>query len=224
MKSQWGHLLDISIPVRPGTPEWPGDTPYSCGWTWSVAAGESVNVSSITMSPHVGTHADAPLHVRDDGSPIDRLPLGHFSGPAYVLGVEGAPRDISFEELSSLLPDIPERLLLRTGASVAEGRFPDDWPVPSEDAAFRLRTAGMLLLGTDAPSVDRRESKSLEVHHAIFRGGGCNLENLNLNGVPNGWYELTAYPIRLEGMDAAPVRAVLRRLAAPQKNPPPQPD
>ena len=59
-------LIDVSVVLRPGTPEWPGDTPYSCGWTWSMAAGASVNVSAITLSPHVGTHADAPLHVHDE--------------------------------------------------------------------------------------------------------------------------------------------------------------
>ncbi len=203
-------LIDVSFPVRPGTPEWPDDTPYSCGWTWEMRTGDSVNVSSFTMSPHVGTHADAPLHVRNGDTPIDQLPLRHFHGRAYVLGVEGDPRDISLAELRSLLPAAPERLLLRTSATIANGSFPEDWPALAAEAAAELRRNGLVLLGTDAPSVDRRNSRTLDVHHAIFRDGGCNLENLDLRRVPDGWYELTAYPIRLEGLDAAPVRAVLR--------------
>jgi arylformamidase len=63
----------------------------------------------------------------------------------------------------------------------------------------------------DAPSVDERESKTLDVHHALFGGGAFVLENLDLRGVTPGRYELVALPQRLEGLDAAPVRAVLRR-------------
>ena len=87
-----------------------------------------------------------------------------------------------------------------------------NWPVISPRVAASLTARGLLLVGVDAPSVDERESKSLEVHHAIFAGGGCILENLDLRDVPEGAYELVALPQRLVGLDAAPVRAVLRSL------------
>src|SRR5690606_38743607 len=110
-------LFDISIPVAPGTPEWPGDTPYSCGWSSSLAAGATVNLSTITTSPHVGTHADAPLHVRDGAVGIEALPLELFAGPALVLGIEGDVRDVMIDELTARFPtptsgaaDVPERL------------------------------------------------------------------------------------------------------------------
>jgi arylformamidase len=111
-------------------------------------------------------------------------------------------------------PDDPrldgvERLLLRTGRSIAEGAFPADWPVLAPRTVEALTARGLLLVGVDAPSVDERESKTLEVHHAIFAGGACILENLDLRGIPEGEYELVALPQRLVGLDAAPVRAVL---------------
>src|SRR5207253_6587371 len=115
-----GHY-DISVPLREGTPEWPGDTPYSCGWTWSIAEGASVNVSAITMSPHVGTHADAPLHVRDGWPGSDALPLAAFVGRCAVVDVPGVAREIDFDALDAFaresgvaLADV-SRLLLRTG-------------------------------------------------------------------------------------------------------------
>jgi len=58
--------------------------------------------------------------------------------------------------------------------------------------------------------VDGRESKTLDVHHELFGGGACNLENLDLRAVAPGAYELSAAPVRLVGLDAAPVRALLR--------------
>lgn len=203
-------LRDISVAMGSDTPEWPGDTPFSCGWTWSIAAGASVNVSAIVSSPHVGTHADAPLHVRDGGSPSEALRLEAFVGRAIVLGARSNESIIELDDLSSLLPDGPvERLLLRTGHSIAGGTFPDSWPALSVTAVELLLERGLQLLGVDAPSVDSRESRALEVHHALFRGGACNLENLDLTGVADGEYELIALPVRVMGVDAAPVRAVL---------------
>ncbi|HEX5831333.1 MAG TPA: cyclase family protein [Gemmatimonadaceae bacterium] len=207
-----GPPIDASVLVRPGTPEWPGDTPYACGWTWRLAEGASVNLSALTMSPHVGTHADAPLHVRDGASGADALPLDVFAGAAYVLTLDGDPRDVSLAELAPRIPAGVERLLLRTGHHIAGGRFPHDWPALTGSAAAALASGGLRLLGVDAPSVDRRESRTLAVHHAIFDGGGCVLENLDLRAAPDGWYELAAYPLKLEGLDAAPVRAVLHRI------------
>ncbi|NUS98298.1 MAG: hypothetical protein HOQ11_12910, partial [Gemmatimonadaceae bacterium] len=121
------RLLDISVVTQVGTPEWPGDTPFSCGWTARIAEGSSVNLTTITASPHVGTHADAPLHVRDGAPAAEALPLAAFVGPALVLDVAGAPRELG-DELLARVPRGVERLLLTTGASIASGRFPGDWP------------------------------------------------------------------------------------------------
>ena len=203
-------LHDISVVTSSATPEWPGDTPFSCGWTARIAEGSSVNLTAVTGSPHVGTHADAPLHVKDGAPGADGLPLEAFIGPATVLSIEGPPRDVG-RELIARVPEGTVRLLLRTGSSVAGGVFPADWPALTADAATALARRGVRLLGVDAPSVDRRESKTLEVHHALFDAGACILENLDLSRVEDGRYELASAPLRWAGADAAPVRAVLWR-------------
>ena len=203
-------LLDVSVAVRAGTPEWPGDAPFGCGWTARIADGAAVNLSSISGSPHVGTHADAPLHVHDGWPASDALPLAAFVGDALVLDVSGA--DAGALTLGADDPRLAgvERLLLRTGRTIASGHFPDAWPVLTATTAAELARGGVRLVGTDAPSVDARESRSLDVHRALFAGGAYVLENLDLREVPEGRYELIALPQRLVGLDAAPVRAVLR--------------
>jgi arylformamidase len=203
------RLRDISVVVRPGTPEWPGDTPYSCRWTWSISAGASVNVSAVTLSPHVGTHADAPLHVREGWPASEALDPTAFVGPAIVIGIERVEGPIDSSALATRLPARVHRLLLRTGRTIAGGSFPASWPALTPACARWLIDRGLRLLGVDAPSVDERQSKALETHHALFDGGAAVLENLDLRGVPDGRYELIALPVRLEGLDAAPVRAVL---------------
>jgi arylformamidase len=213
-----GRLVDVSVTLRPGTPEWPGDTPYSCGWTWSMAEGASVNVSALTMSPHVGTHADAPLHVRDGWPASDALPLDAFVGPCAVVDVPGVAEEIEHDALvrhaeqSGVRLDETARLLLRTGRTIAAGVFPDDWPSLTPACVRALARGGLVLLGVDAPSVDPRESKDLATHHALFEAGAFNIENLDLRAVRAGRYELIAPPLRLAGLDAAPLRALLRPL------------
>ena len=202
-------ILDISILVQPGTPEWPGDVPFSCGWSARIEQGASVNLSHLAGSPHVGTHADAPLHVRDGWPATDALPLEPFFGPVVVLDVSRAPDGTLALDAADPRLSGCERLLLRTDRTIAEGAFPAAWPVLSAATAILLTTAGVKLVGIDAPSVDERESKTLEVHRALFGGGAYVLENLDLRGVPEGRYELLALPQRLRGLDAAPVRAAL---------------
>jgi arylformamidase len=207
------RLRDISITLAGGTPEWPGDTPYSCGWTGTLSQGSNVNVSSYTTSPHVGTHADAPLHVRDGWPGSHELPLDAFCGRASVVDVTGESEEIELERITAAIGGGEvQRLLLRTGCTIGSGSFPESWPRLSESCARSLLGRGLRLLGVDAPSVDERHSKSLAVHKMIFSGNACILENLDLRRVPPGSYELLAFPIKIMSLDAAPVRAILRDL------------
>jgi arylformamidase len=207
------RLRDISITLAGSTPEWPGDTAYTCGWSATISQGSSVNVSSYTTSPHVGTHADAPVHVRDGWSGSHELPLEAFYGRASVIDVSEARDEIAFETIDAAIGDRPiERLLLKTGFTIATGTFPESWPWLSESCARTLLGRGLRLLGVDAPSVDERHSKSLPVHKMIFSGNACILENLDLRRIPAGVYELIAFPVNMMSLDAAPVRAILRDL------------
>jgi len=204
------RFRDISISVSASTPEWPGDTPWSCGWSATISNGSSVNLSSVTASPHVGTHADAPLHVRDGWPGSHELPLEAFYGPAIVVDVSNLQGEIDFDQIvSRLARHRPERLILKTGSSVASGSFPGAWPSLSEPCARELLGMGMKLLGVDAPSVDQRESKSLAVHKMLFSGNVFILENLDLRRTPVGAYQLIAFPVKVMSLDAAPVRAIL---------------
>lgn len=220
-------LIDITVPLAATTPEWPGDTPFSCGWTCRREDPASVNLSCITTSPHVGTHADAPMHVETAWPASESLPLAAFVGAALVITIPSGydrAQDLSVTDVQMMIATatgdvahheaaaVPTRLLLRTGCDVSSGRFPDDWPTLRVDAAEWLVSRGLQLWGTDAPSVDRRTSTTLPVHHVLFGGGASVLETLALSGVEAGWYELLAQPLLIVGADAAPVRAVLRRV------------
>lgn len=208
-------FIDVSVPFDTTTPPWPGDTPFTCGWAWEMSAGASVNVSRWESSPHVGTHADAPLHVRADGAGADRLSLAAFIGTAQVVQVVAKPdTEITVDALLAAgWRRGCQRLILKTGRSVAEGTWPETWPALAEDAARTLVSDGLRLLAVDCPSVDLASSKSLAVHHALFDGDGSVLENLDLRAVGPGPCDLLALPLRTGAVDAAPVRALLRPVA-----------
>jgi arylformamidase len=158
----------------------------------------------------VGTHADAPLHVRDGWPGSHELPLEAFYGPVVVIDVSEMKGELGFDVIEPLIaPYRLERLMLKTGCSVATGSFPDEWPSLTESCARTLIGLGLRLLAVDAPSVDLRDSKSLAVHKMLFQGNACIIENLDLRRTPAGAYELIAFPVKMMALDAAPLRAIL---------------
>ena len=213
-------LWDITPPIRPGIPVWPGDTEYRAEPLLGDGPGDSVNVSAITSTPHLGAHADAPFHVTDDGAAVAELPLEPFLGPCRVVEVPPEPLALP-EHLTGIDLAAPPRLLLKTGSVPRQpwSTFPERFTALSPELARALGEAGALLVGLDSPSVDPFDSTDLPAHHALVAGGVVNLEGLLLADVPPGLYELIALPLRLEGLDASPVRAVLRELPASRSRP-----
>jgi len=179
-------IHDISQPVRPGIPVWPGDRAYESGWTSRRSDGAACNVGHVAMSCHTGTHMDAPFHFADQGGTVETIPLEACVGPALVVPLDRLERGGVHAP----------RVLVRTGGGV-----------PTVAGIERL--PGLRLFGTDAPSVDAMDSATLDVHRALWKRGAVILEGLDLSAVADGEYQLIALPLRLAGMDGAPVRAIL---------------
>lgn len=206
-------LHDITRPLVPGTPVWPGDAPCRIRWTARIGEHGSVtNGSELCLSVHAGTHADGPFHVRPDGLRIGEAPLEAFAGAARVVDAVGRERLDAAWAAEVLAAGAPERLLVRTGAWTDAAALPTRFAALDEEAARMLVDAGVRLLGTDAPSPDPFDSEDLPVHRVLLSACAGILENLLLDGVPPGDYELVALPLRLTESDASPVRAVLREL------------
>jgi arylformamidase len=208
MKKLW----DISPPVDAQSPVFPGDTPYTQQWAATLSAEYPVNVSAITLSPHVGAHADAPLHYDPQGVAVGALDLLPFLGRCRVIHAIDAGPLITIAHLQHALNDVPERLLVRTYRQFPRQHF--DTQLTGFDPACvqHLADLGVRLIGTDSASIDPAGSKQLPSHQSIRQRGLRVLENLLLDDVPEGDYELIALPLKLMSADASPVRAVLREL------------
>lgn len=208
------QLIDISRLLSPQIAVWPGDAPFSTDRTMTIAAGASVNLTRLNLSAHTGTHADAPYHFSDDGLTLEALDLDIYWGPAQVVTVSRPDGELSPVDFADYDLGRAPRLLVRTPA----GRFPLDqfptaYPYPGPELAAFLGAQGVILYGTDAPSMDHVDSKALPGHKAMLRHTVAILEGLDLRQAADGLYELAALPLKISGGDGSPVRAVLRTLS-----------
>ncbi|MFZ5550517.1 MAG: arylformamidase [Pseudomonadota bacterium] len=206
------RLWDISPPVHAGAPVFPGDTAYRQEWVATIAPGCPVNVSAITLSPHVGAHADAPLHYDPQGATIGQVDLAPYLGRCRVIHAIGCGPLVRREHVAHALGDLPARVLVRTYRQAPQEVFDNDLPAFDAMLIEEFADLGVRLVGIDSSSVDPASSKELPSHQVLRRRDVRVLENLVLDEVPEGDYELIALPLKLIAADASPVRAVLREL------------
>ncbi len=206
MKNIW----DISPPVDEQAAVFPGDTTYTQRLHFSLGPDCPVNVSAITLSPHTGAHADAPMHYAAQGQAVGALDLHPYLGPCRVIQCLEVGPLVQIQHIAHALDNLPPRVLIQTSRLSRQ-----DWAsftaLAPETIAF-LATKNVVLVGIDTPSVDPASSQDLPSHHQLLRHQMRVLENLVLDGVPPGDYELIALPLKLMNADASPVRAILRSL------------
>ncbi|GAB7546193.1 MULTISPECIES: arylformamidase [unclassified Cupriavidus] len=206
------QLWDISPALSPDTPVWPGDTPFQHERNWQIDAHCPVNVGRITLSPHTGAHADAPLHYAADGAPIGAVDLAPYLGPCRVIHCIGAAPLVEPRHIEHALAGTPPRVLLRTYRQAPLATWDPDFCAVAPQTIALLAEHGVMLVGIDTPSLDPQESKTMDAHNMVRRHRLAILEGLVLDAVAEADYELIALPLRFAGLDASPVRAVLRSL------------
>jgi arylformamidase len=204
-------IYDISVPLSNDLPVYPGDPPLLIEPALLIEKGDGSNVCRLSLSSHCGTHIDAPRHLDDRGLTVEHLPLQLLTGRALVAEVGGTKR-IGSKELKRLPIKGEERLLLKTQNSLLWSRpgFVEDYASLTEEGADYLAGIGVRLVGIDYLSIEAFEGNGA-VHRKLLDHGVIILEGLNLDGVKEGVYELICLPLKLAGVDGAPVRAILRR-------------
>ena len=203
---------DISVPIRPDMPVWPGDPAVRMQRVSKIEAGDNANVTHLSLSAHTGTHVDAPYHFLADGSTLDTVPLNLMVGRAYVLHMPAVDL-ITAESLEQAgIPPRTRRVLFKTRNSDiwarGEKAFQTDFVALSPDGAQYLIERGINLVGIDYLSV-APYGDSRPTHEILLKAGVLILEGINLAAVSQGRYTLYCLPLNLEGVDGAPARAIL---------------
>ena len=204
-------LWDISPAVDETAQVFPGDTGYSQQLHFALSPDCPVNVNRITLSPHTGAHADAPMHYANGAAAIGAVDLQPYIGLCRVIHCLNSGPLVLPMHIEHALDHLPPRVLLRT-ARVASQSWASFTAIAPATLAL-LATKNIALVGIDTPSVDPGASQDLPCHQLLLQHNLRVLENLVLDDVPEGDYELIALPLKLTQADASPVRAVLRELS-----------
>ncbi len=210
MTTSTRKIWDISPAVDEQSAVFPGDATYSQQLHFALSPGCPVNVNTLTFSPHTGAHADAPLHYANGAAAIGALDLSPYLGHCRVIHCLDCGPLVEPAHIAHALENLPPRVLLRTARTASQSWESFTAIAPATIAL--LASKNIALVGIDTPSVDPATSQDLPSHQLLLQHGLRVLENLVLDEVPAGDYELIALPLRLTKADASPVRAILRGL------------
>lgn len=204
-------IHDITPLISARLKVWPGDTPPTREVLLDMHRGDNITLSTLRATVHLGAHADAPSHYGTDAPAIHARSLDYYLGPCQVIRA-AVPAATRITPSMIKTPIRAPRILLATGTNPNPEVFREDFAATSPELIQWLHEQGVKTVGIDTPSVDLFDSKDLPSHHAFLRFDMAILEGLILDQVPQGLYELVALPLKLDGFDASPVRAILRDL------------
>ena len=205
------RIYDISVPVRTGGLIYPGNPEITIELQQAIARGAGANVSKVSLGSHTGTHVDAARHFFDDGETVDQIDLARFIGPAILIEFESTLMSIGARDLEARDLNGHTRVLLRTRNSgfVTDPEFRKDYTFLAPDGAELLVSRGVELVGIDYLSIEQFHSGHHRTHRTLLENGVVIVEGLNLSAVPPGEYDFICLPLRLDGLDGSPSRAVL---------------
>lgn len=205
-------IYDISPRVSAELAVYPGDPPFAASLVADFSPCSSSRTSAFSCSAHIGAHAECSAHVFPDGATIDEVDLAPFIGRCQVLRVSVARGSLVRPEVITCALTEP-RILLATDSYEEREIFDSGFAGCSVELVELLKAHNVCLLGIDTPSVDLAGDLNLSFHRAAFDVGLVIVEGLLLKNIPEGRYELIALPLKLKGVEASPVRAILRELA-----------
>ncbi|MBW6465041.1 MAG: cyclase family protein [Brevefilum sp.] len=209
-------IFDISVPITPEMPVWPGDPAVDLQQVSAIASGELANITHISMSVHTGTHIDAPKHFIDSGKTVGQIPLEKLVGEVLLMQMDDSVNVISELALQihpafDLLKD-SRKVLFRTRNSslwrTSPNEFRMDYVGIDKSGAEFLAALGLDLIGVDYLSIAPFD-ETLTPHQTLLTKEIVLLEGLDLSNIPAGIYELYCLPISLPGCEGAPARVIL---------------
>jgi arylformamidase len=204
-------IYDVSVPISPDMPVYPGDPGVSLELKQSIAKGDPCNLTLCCFGSHTGTHVDAPSHFVEGGMKVDEIPLNLLTGRTLV--VEFPSARIDTETLKEV--DLGEhvRVFFKTRNSYiwSSNRFVEDYVYVTPEAAELLVESGIKLVGIDYLSIEQYQTTNFKTHRTLLSNGVIIIEGLNLSEVEPGDYELICLPLKIKGGDGAPARVILRK-------------
>lgn len=205
-------IHDISIPISPTMPTYPGDPAVSIEPVLQIAKGDNANVSRLSFGDHTGTHLDPPAHFVPGGKTVDQLDLNVLYGPARVVDLTRVEQAITADDLArARIPQRATRVLCKTRNSELWGRagFQKDFIAFAWDAAQWIVDRGIKLVGIDYLSAESFSASEPKTHRILLGAGVIIVEGIDLRNIAPGNYTLACLPLKIKEGDGGPARALL---------------
>lgn len=205
------RIIDVSVTLRQGLACWPGEEYWLLEPTQRMAEGGSCNLSRATMSLHMGTHVDAPWHFGEGNRTVEAIPLSQLVIRARVLDLTQVESAIGRGDLEGKLDGIQAVLFktINSGKLEALEPFDQNFVYLDESAAEYLVEHNIRTVGVDYLSVEGYYVENGPVHHRLLRADVLIIEGLDLSVVEPRDFLLVVLPLKIEGADGAPARAIL---------------
>ncbi len=205
-------IHDISIPISPTMPTYPGDPAVSIVPQKQIAKGDKANVSLLSLGDHTGTHLDPPVHFIPGGKTVDQLDLNVLYGPARIVDMMRVEHAITAQDLEhARIPRRATRVLFKTRNSLTwdKPEFQKDYIGLAWDAAQWIVDRGIKLVGIDYLSIESFGVGEPRTHRTLLGAGVIAVEGLNLKDIEPGNYMLACLPLKIKDGDGAPARVIL---------------
>ena len=205
-------IYDVSVPITNSIPVWPSDPPVKLTQKShpSRDGSHTIELTSIEMGSHTGTHLDAPFHMVSRGRRLSDIPIEQLVGKATVVELPGE-RSIGRRQLEKVTWNGVLRVLFKTENSKhwQDGKFYEEFVYLEPDGADFLVERGIRLVGIDYLSIDKFKSVDHATHFVLLTRNVVIIEGLDLSSVPPGEYNMVALPLHLKDADGAPTRVIL---------------
>ncbi|MEI8131130.1 MAG: cyclase family protein [Leptolinea sp.] len=206
---------DISVAISKDLPVWPGDPKSVVERVHKIEEGANANVSRMEISCHTGTHVDAPFHFLPGTNTVESLSLDILVGPVQVIHIPDDFSVITGDLVTACgIKSGTKRVLFRTFSSTFWAKYGSQFRTEfvgiDKSGAEALVNMGIQLVGTDYLSVSPFK-QSRPTHEVLLTASVILLEGLDLSKVDAGEYTLICLPVKIEGADGAPARAILMR-------------
>ena len=211
----WPHhimnIIDITMELTDPRAAFVGDPIASVEHDKRIYRGDAFNTSLITCSSHTGTHIDVPFHFRDDGATLSSVGLQALCGYTYVAEMEDGAFITAANLDEANIDKNASRLLLKSchdsDRYLANNNFRPrgldssgtDWIIEN----------GIKLVGVESMTIEPADDYGFNVHKQLLSRNIIILEGLELEQVQAGRYMLYCLPLKIGGIDGAPVRAIL---------------
>jgi arylformamidase len=206
--------IDITYPISTRLPKWHGSIGFEMKWQMRMPE-EINNLSYFTIDSHLGTHLDAPLHFVENGKAVEDISFEKLIGLTYVVEIRGLKSITASHLQEANIPSNCEKLLIKTDNQFYWEQhltsFQEDFCSIDATGAQWLVDRGIHLIGIDYLSIQRFHDGP-ETHQILLNHEVVVLETINLEHVESGWYDLICLPLKLEGLEGSPVRAILKRI------------